>query len=443
MEKKLTRAEYIFLGSMLFGMLFGAGNLIFPVHMGQLAGSHFWAANWGFIATGVFMPFFALLAFAVTGSSGLEELAGNVHPAFARIFTILLYFTIGPAFALPRTATVSFQIGVAPFLTGSETLPLAIFTFLFMGAALLFSLKPSKLIVYIGKFLNPVFLAFLAMLVVVALLQPMGTIAQGMPQGDYVDHAFLTGFKEGYNTMDVLAMLAFAIVVIDTVKDLGVTDARTISWDITKVGCIVVLLMCVIYTMITWLGTSSMGQLQLSANGGIALAQIAHHYFGPLGSLLQACIVTFACLKTAIGLITACANTFAGMFPGSLSYKKYCAVFAGISFLVGNVGLTQIIVLAVPILMFLYPMAITLILSSFVCALLGKDRRLYRYPMVLAGFAAFGDALSVLPKALASTGAVQSLLALYQHLPLFKLGMGWVVPTLAAMVVTAAVCRKK
>jgi len=443
MEKKLTKAEHLFLGSMLFGMLFGAGNLIFPVHMGQLAGAHFWAANWGFIATGVFMPFFALLAFAVTGSAGLEELAGNVHPVFARIFTILLYLTIGPAFALPRTATVSFQIGVAPFLTGSETVPLAIFTFLFMGTALLFSLKPSKLIVYIGKFLNPVFLLFLTALVAVALLHPMGTIAQGIPQGDYVDHAFLTGFKEGYNTMDVLAMLAFAIVVIDSLKDLGVTEDRTISWALIKVGCIVVFLMCVIYTMITWLGTSSVGQLKASANGGIALAQITHHYFGPLGSLLQACIVTFACLKTAIGLITACANTFTTMFPSSLSYRKYCAAFAGVSFLVGNVGLTQIIVLAVPILMFLYPMAITLILASFVCALAGKDKRLYQWPMLAAGLAAFGDALSALPKGLASTGIVQSLLSLYRHLPLFSLGMGWVVPTLAAMVVTAAVCRKK
>ena len=107
MEKKLTRANALFIGSMLFGMLFGAGNLIFPVHMGQLAGSNFWSASWGFIFTGVFRPFFALLAIGLTGSSGVEELAGNVHPIFARIFTILLYLTIGPAFALPRTATVS------------------------------------------------------------------------------------------------------------------------------------------------------------------------------------------------------------------------------------------------------------------------------------------------------------------------------------------------
>lgn len=440
MNRKLTHAEYIFIGSMLFGMLFGAGNLIFPVHMGQLAGSHFWGANFGFISTGVFLPFLALIAFGLSGSSSLEELAGNVHPAFARIFTVLLYLTIGPAFALPRTATVSYQIGIAPFV-GDQPLLLAAFTFVFMAAALLFSLKPSKLIVYIGKGLNPIFLAFLAILMAAALASPMGSISAALPQGDYVAHAFLTGFKEGYNTMDVLAMLAFSVVVIDTLKNLGITDTGNVTKDLLKVGIIVVVLMALLYTLITWLGTSSAGQLSVSANGGIALAQITQAYFGSVGGVLLAAIVTLACLKTAIGLITSCSNTFLGLFPGSLAYRSYCVVFAGVSFLIGNVGLTQIIVLAVPILMFLYPMAITLILSSFACALFGKDRRLYRWPMLLAGIAAFGDMLSALPKGVQSLGAVQSLLGLYRQLPLFSLGMSWLLPTLAALVAAVAVVK--
>lgn len=440
MNKKLTHAEYVFVGSMLFGMLFGAGNLIFPVHMGQLAGSHFWGANFGFISTGVFMPFLALIAFGLSGSASLEELAGNVHPAFSKIFTVLLYLTIGPAFALPRTATVSYQIGIAPFV-GDQPLLLAAFTFVFMAVGLLFSLKPSKLIVYIGKGLNPIFLVFLAILMAAALVSPMGSIGSALPQGDYVTHAFLTGFKEGYNTMDVLAMLAFSVVVIDTLKDLGIQDTSNITKDLLKVGVIVVLLMALLYTLITWLGTSSVGRLPISANGGIALAQITHAYFGSVGGVLLAAIVTFACLKTAIGLITACSNTFMELFPGKLGYRTCCVLVAGVSFLIGNVGLTQIIQLAVPILMLLYPMAITLILSAFACALFGRDRRLYRWPMVLAGFAAFGDMLSALPKGVQNLGAVQSLLGLYHQLPLFSLGMSWLLPALAALVAAVAVVK--
>ena len=131
--KQLTRAQYFFLGSMLFGMMFGAGNLIFPVHLGQLAGSHFWLANWGFISTGVFMPFIGLIALGISGATSVEDLANRIHPTFSKIFTVLLYLTIGPCFALPRTASVSFQIGVAPFVPpGSETLIMALFTGVFI-----------------------------------------------------------------------------------------------------------------------------------------------------------------------------------------------------------------------------------------------------------------------------------------------------------------------
>lgn len=94
--KQLTRAQYFFLGSMLFGMMFGAGNLIFPVHLGQLAGSHFWLANWGFISTGVFMPFIGLIALGISGATSVEDLANRIHPTFSKIFTVLLYLTIGP-----------------------------------------------------------------------------------------------------------------------------------------------------------------------------------------------------------------------------------------------------------------------------------------------------------------------------------------------------------
>ena len=241
--------------------------------------------------------------------------------------------------------------------------------------------------------------------------------------------------------MDVLAMLAFSVVVIDTLKNLGITDTGNITKDLLKVGAIVVFLMALLYTLITWLGTSSVGRLPISANGGIALAQITHAYFGSVGGVLLAAIVTFACLKTAIGLITACSNTFMELFPGKLGYRTCCVLVAGVSFLIGNVGLTQIIQLAVPILMLLYPMAITLILSAFACALFGKDRRLYRWPMVLAGFAAFGDMLSALPKGVQNLGAVQSLLGLYHQLPLFSLGMSWLLPALAALVAAVAVVK--
>ncbi len=48
MKEKLAGKDYLFIGSMLFGLFFGAGNLIFPIHMGQEAGATISQANFGF-----------------------------------------------------------------------------------------------------------------------------------------------------------------------------------------------------------------------------------------------------------------------------------------------------------------------------------------------------------------------------------------------------------
>src|SRR5699024_3954256 len=117
MNNKLSLSAYITIGSMLFGLFFGAGNLIFPVHMGQEAGSSTLIATLGFIITGVGLPFLGIVAIGFSKSNGLYDLASRISPKYGLIFTMILYLTIGPFFALPRTATVSFEIGLTPFIS--------------------------------------------------------------------------------------------------------------------------------------------------------------------------------------------------------------------------------------------------------------------------------------------------------------------------------------
>ena len=436
LQERLSLSSCIFVGSMLFGMFFGAGNLIFPVHMGQEAGSQLVPATIGFLITGIGLPFLGIVAMGVSGSNGLFDLASRVHPSYATFMTVLLYLTIGPAFALPRTATVSYQIGLAPYISDAwQTPALAGFTFLFFVVALLFSLRPSKILVWIGKLLNPLFLLFLAMLIFIAIMQPMGPVDTAAVQGAYQEHAFFKGFTEGYNTMDVLASLAFGIIVIRTLRDLGIRSAGGIVRGCLKAGFVSILLMGIIYSCLSYIGTTSLGSFALSANGGIALAQIASYYFGSLGALLLALIVTLACLKTAIGLITACSETFEDLFPGFCSYRRYAFIFTGVSFLVGNVGLTQIITLAVPILMFLYPLAITLVLLAFMTSLLHGRRGIYISTTIFTLLAAIGDALQAMPAGAKESGLVQGLLQCYVQLPFFDIGMGWIVPALAGFAI--------
>lgn len=429
MEKKLQFKDYLFVGSMLFGLFFGAGNLIFPVHMGQLAGANVFRANLGFLVTGIGLPFLGVLAIGLSRSSGLYDLACRVNKTYAKIFTILLYLVIGPFFALPRLATTSFEIGLAPFLAKEQTtLALAGFSILFFVAAWALSRKPTKLLNYVGKFLNPLFLLLLGILILLAFLNPIGGIQTTPIQADYTNHAFLTGFTEGYNTLDALASLAFGIIIVTTLKDMGVKKPSTIAIDTVKSGFVSILLMGIIYTLLALMGTMSLGKLAISENGGIALAEIARHYLGTGGSILLAFIVIIACLKTAIGLITAFSETFVALFP----QQKYTTFVTGASFLAclfANVGLTKIIEFSTPVLMFTYPLAITLILLALLGPLFKQRASVYRLTTYFTLFAAIIDGLNAAPAFLKNLAPVQSLLHFAtDYLPFFKLGMGWILP---------------
>ena len=162
MEKKISLREIIVVASMFFGMLFGAGNLIFPVSMGQKAGIEMVSAAWRFCITGVGLPLLSVVAMSVSETSSLTDMAKFVGEGFSVFFTTILYLCIGPLFAIPRTATVPFQVGIVPFLSKDKiTLGLFCFSLLFFSIALVLSLKPGKLLTYVGKVLNPIFLIFL------------------------------------------------------------------------------------------------------------------------------------------------------------------------------------------------------------------------------------------------------------------------------------------
>lgn len=429
MTKKLTWRDYFYVGSMLFGLFFGAGNLIFPVHMGQEAGANIFLANLGFLITGIGLPFLGVIAIGISKSNGVFDLATRVNRRYAVGFTVLLYLTIGPFFALPRLATTSFEIGLAPFVPSEQhKLILAIFSALFFLVAWAFSRKPSKLLGYVGKFLNPLFLFLLAILILFAFITPLGPISFAAITDTYVANPFFKGFTEGYNTLDALASLAFGIIIVSTIRGMGVEKPNDIAKDTIKSGAISIVLMGIIYTLLTYMGTMSLGTFPLSENGGIALAQIANHYLGTLGSILLAFIVILACLKTAIGLITACSETFSELFPRG-SYAFYIAVASILPCLFANVGLTNIIQFSVPVLMFLYPLAMTLIILVIISPLFHHRKEVYRMTTYVTLFAALLDALNSAPDFIKSNTVVTSILkAAENYLPLFTIGMGWVVP---------------
>ena len=404
--KKLTFQQKILVAGTLFGMFFGAGNLIFPVHLGQMAGRNVLPAMIGFIITAVGIPIFGVAAIGATHSDGLQTLSSKVGKGYGVFFTCLLYLTIGPLFAIPRCATTSFTTGVTPMLTDASREPLAllIFSAVFFAFVLFFSLRPGKITVWIGKIINPIFLLFLAVLVIRALMHPGAAVSQVEPEAAYETGAFFSSFIEGYGTMDAIAGLAFGIVVIDVIRRMGVDDDDAVARDVLGSGILT----------------------------------------GTLGQLILAVTITFACLKTSIGLVTSCSETFVKMTHGKISYPVWAIIFTVFSFAVSNVGLSTIIEYSIPMLMLIYPPAIALIVLAFLGRFFDHDRKVYVAVMIGTWAAAILDGLKTLPSAIQENLHLDALVNFAaDHLPLFNQNLFWLIPACIGFVIGMLLHRAK
>ncbi|MEH7532021.1 branched-chain amino acid transport system II carrier protein [Priestia megaterium] len=424
MSKKISISFIIIIGFMLFALFFGAGNLIFPPMLGQMAGENVWIANAGFLVTGVGLPLLAITAFVFSGKSDLQSLASRVHPLFGFVFTTVLYLAIGPFFAIPRSGNVSFEIGVKPFLSNhTSSVPLIIFTVIFFTIACLLSLNPTKIIDVVGKFLTPIKLTFIGLLVVVAVIHPIGKVQT--PAEGYTSHVFFKGFQEGYLTLDALVAFVFGIIIVNAIKEKGANTKKQLMIVCGKATAIAATLLVLIYTALSYMGASSVEKLGHFENGAEVLAGVSSYYFGSYGSILLGLMITVACLTTSVGLITACSSFFHILFP-SISYKKIAIFLSSFSTLVANIGLTQLIKVSTPVLMTMYPVAISLIFLTFLHPLFKGKAQVYQGSLLLTFVISLFDGLN-------AAGIKSELINNFfiRFLPMYNVGLGWLLPSIA------------
>ena len=438
MKKNVSGRELLFIACLLFGMLFGAGNLIFPVSLGQKAGNTVDLATLGFCITGVGLPLLAIIAMARTESASMAELASKGGKNFSIFFSCLLYLCIGPLFAIPRTASVSFQVGLYPFIVEAHhKIGLFIFTLLFFLAALYFSLRPGNILTYVGKILNPLFLFFLGILLLTAFLHPMGSIQSLPATGEYAKNSFVTGLLEGYNTLDVVGALAFGNILIETIKNRGAKDGKEVSRLSIISGSITTVMMATLYFALAFTGAGSRALFSIQDNGGDALHSISTHYFPRFGGVLLGLIICLSCLKTAVGLITAISMAFTEMFPKGLKYRNLVFVFTFFSFAISNLGLSRIIQYTVPALYFIYPMSIVLILLCLIGEHFQFEKKIFQIALYVTAPFALLDAYKALPKELlAGIPFHGNMMKILSHIPLFSIGMGWLIPAVLAFLLS-------
>ncbi len=241
-------------GLLLFGIFFGAGNLIFPPTLGAQSGENFLPAIAGFVFSGVGIAVLTLIIGTLNPKGYIYEISKKISPWFATIYLAVLYLSIGPFFAIPRTATTSFEVGISPLLDqANKGLGLIVFTILYFVAAYLISLNPSKILDRIGRILTPVFAILIVILVILGAFKYGGNAPQAA-SGAYQASAFGAGFLEGYNTLDALASVAFSVIAVQTLKQLGFSSKKEYISTIWVVGIVVALGFSALYIGLGFLG---------------------------------------------------------------------------------------------------------------------------------------------------------------------------------------------
>lgn len=418
----------ISVGFMLFALFLGAGNIIFPPELGQKSGEEFVIAMIAFLITGVGLPLLGVITVAKSGGE-LQDMASRVSPMFGIIFTAIVYLAIGPFFAMPRTGAVSFELGIAPYLseaTLDTPWPLMIFTIIFFLITMFFALKPTKLIDTVGKVLTPALLVVISALAIKAIVTPMD--GPGEAVGNYITNPFGEGFKQGYLTMDFIAALIFGIVIIQALKGKNITHRPIVVKTTIFAAFVAAIGLALVYISLGYIGSSSVQSIGAMATGAEVISASATELYGSFGNVLLTLVIVLACLTTSIGLMTASSEFFHKIFP-KFSYNNWVFVFAAFSTIISNFGLATLIKISLPVLLIIYPLAIVLMLLVLAAKWFNDARPVYVTTMIFTAFVSLYDGLK---QAGVTIPSYESFL---NSIPLAQYSLAWIIPAIIGAII--------
>ncbi|MGN1383492.1 MAG: branched-chain amino acid transport system II carrier protein [Eubacterium sp.] len=400
------------MGLALFATFFGAGNLIFPPYLGRNVGSSWMTGFIGFFIMDVGLATMGVLAVVMNQKGSIDGVVDKIGHIPGVICVTAIILCIGPGLCIPRTAATTYELGVKTMI---PSLNHWVFGAIFFAIVLALTIRPNKVVDIVGKFLTPLLLAVMVIMIIRGIVAPIG---HPVHTGTAVP--LKEGMLSGYQTMDGIGGMLMTLMLITAAKGYGYTDKKSVSSLIAKAGIVSGVLLMLVYGGLTFLGATTSGS---SAFAGLEqaplLVAITNRLMGGAGVGILAVIVFLACLTTAIGLTSVAGNYFEELSGGRLKYSHLVVAMTIFSYLFSNVGLAKIISISAPILQLMYPTVLVLVVMSFFEKVI-KDR-------LTTGFAAYTALFYEILALAASMGAP---FGFVNSLPLAKFGLGWILPAL-------------
>ena len=415
---------YFIVGLALFSMLFGSGNLIFPPEIGITGGTEWYKGYIAYFLADAGLGICSVFAMLKVDGD-LDRLTGTIGPKGSMIINTVCIICIGPMLAIPRNAAVTFEMGISPLLgiDPENRILRLIFSIIFFGIILLLTIKPSRVVDILGKYLTPILVAAIAILIILGIASPAAQAGAPVTENPIKD-----GIFNGYQTLDLMAGIYFSIIIIQSIRSRKLQEKREERKITAGAALIAGALLCFVYGGMAYLGATTGSQWLEEFTGGQInqaglVVNITGALMGNLGVVFLSVIVSLACLTTAVGLTSAAGEYFSRIIP-SRSYAFMAVLICIVSVVLCNFGLSAIISIAAPILMLFYPPVMFLTLTCLGRSVFRK-KKFYQFGVCICFLISLFTVLT-------DTFGITSLAWIHTALPLDAFGFNWVIPTAIA-----------
>lgn len=415
------RKTILFLGMALFAMFFGAGNLLLPAYLGLQTRTDWGTTFAGFSLTAILAPVLAIFAVAVSGNY-FTDLGSRANVKLAYILATINVLCIGPLIALPRSGASVFEVAIKPIIPNAQPVWVCV---LFFGAVMAASLSLNRITGILGKIFAPILLFFLAVLIFPGFF--MGT-SVNIP-ATIIEDRFYVGFHEGYQTMDVLAGLIFAVLLIAGANHKSYTHIKERIEVVVKAALLSAACMILVYGGLFYLGAHATVDIANTTRSSL-LIQIATQHFGANGIYLISILMILACITTAIALTAGSANFFERLTKGKLGYIEGVISITLVSTLLAIIGVDDLIDYAAATLNFIYPVTLVLILSVLLFGRIIHNQKPYFITLIVTMAISF---IRVLIKWFPSEEFFVELLNI---LPLARFNLEWMIPAILTFIIS-------
>jgi LIVCS family branched-chain amino acid:cation transporter len=406
-------------GFALFSMFFGAGNLILPPFLGFQAGSNWFLVIVGFAFTAVLIPILGIMAHAKLQGT-MFDFGKKVSPLFSSIYCIIVY-VISAVLPAPRTASVTYEMAIQPFFEVSSIMVSTIYFVL----VFIFVLNRSNLISIIGKFLTPLIVFILLLIIVIGIIMP-----HNLPVISNFEAPLVSGLLEGYQTFDAIGAVVVGGVIIIS---LNVSFKEKISFAfkkevIRKSGFIAGAGLLLIYGGLIFNGALFSNLFTENNTRSEVLSTLSIQTLGNIGAILLSVLIALACFTTAVGIVTGVSDYFKGVFGNKkAAYITAATISCLLGIVIGQLDVHYILDIALPVLMFIYPITIVLILLNLFSEKFASEI-VFKGVVLIAFIFSIPDFLKFLihPELLEGFQAV---------IPLSEYSLGWVIPTVLTFVI--------